>query len=144
VLTSSDRHYVHLAPEFRLDDFKGNNARVINAAKQQAQDLKNSQRVKLTLGVMCTIAPLRLKDLIAGVGALQPQIELEVFDSTAPVLEKRLEQGNTRDRDLLPPRSSEFPLAHAAEFREMRVGAFATQERTTELHLKQFDRARQR
>ena len=42
---------------------------------------------------MCTIAPVRLKDLIAGVGALQPPIELEVFDSTAHELEKRLEQG---------------------------------------------------
>ena len=34
-------------------------------AKRLAQDLKNSQRVKLTLGVDVLLAPVHLKDLIA-------------------------------------------------------------------------------
>ena len=62
-------------------------------AKQLAQGIKNSQTFKVTLGVMCTIAPVRLKDFISSVGAHRPPIELEVFDSTAHALEKRLEQG---------------------------------------------------
>ena len=35
MLASSDHHNVHLAPEFGLDDFKGDDTRVINAVLRQ-------------------------------------------------------------------------------------------------------------
>jgi hypothetical protein len=35
MLASSNHHNVHLAPEFGLDDFKGDDTRVINAVLRQ-------------------------------------------------------------------------------------------------------------
>ena len=98
-------------------------------AKQLAQDLKNSQRVKLTLGVMCTIAPVRLKDLIASVGAHQPLIELEVFDLTAHELEKRLEQGGLEIAIYCRPDHRSSRLHYVQLFRERMMAVVSQQHR---------------
>ena len=98
-------------------------------AKQRAQDLKNLQRVKLMLGVMCTIAPVRLKDLIASVGAHQPPIELEVFDLTAHELEKRLEQGRLEIAIYCRPDHQSSRLHYVPLFRERMMAVVSQQHR---------------
>lgn len=63
------------------------------AAKRQAAEFKKRKRISLRLGVMCTIAPTLLLDLITGVSRSHPDLDLEVIDSSASDLEQRLRQG---------------------------------------------------
>jgi LysR family hydrogen peroxide-inducible transcriptional activator len=76
---------------------------------------------------MCTIAPVRLKDLIASVGAHQPPIELEVFDSTADELEKRLEQGRLEIAIYCRPDHQSSRLHYVPLFRERMMAVVSQQ-----------------
>ncbi len=98
-------------------------------AKQRARDLKNLQRLKLMIGVMCTVAPVRLKDLIASVGAHQPPLELEVFDSTAHELGKRLEQGRLEIAIYCRPDHQSSRLHYVPLFRERMMAVVSQQHR---------------
>ena len=68
------------------------------------------------IGIMCTIAPVRLKDLIASFGAHQPPIEPEIFDLTAHELEKQLEQGRLEIAIYCRPDHQISPLALCPNF----------------------------
>src|SRR3712207_5468663 len=59
-------------------------------AKRQALDFIKLKKTVLKLGVMCTIAPNELVDLVCGVQSRNPGIELEIVDSSAEKLEERL------------------------------------------------------
>ncbi len=52
--------------------------------KQQALDFTKLKHTKLKLGVMCTIAPTQLVELIAAVQSRHEGIELQLFDASAP------------------------------------------------------------
>src|SRR5262245_7173355 len=60
------------------------------AAKQLAQNAVKLKRVSLKLGVMCTIAPTHLTELIGSIQSRYPGIELEVTDASAVELQRRL------------------------------------------------------
>src|SRR3712207_176626 len=62
-------------------------------AKRQAMGFRNLQKVTLRLGVMCTIAPGQLIDLIAGIQSHHPLVELEILDASAQMLQDRLLAG---------------------------------------------------
>src|SRR5215217_2420404 len=63
-------------------------------AKRQALDFVKLKKTILKLGVMCTIAPDQLVDLVCAVQSRNPGIELEIMDSSAEKLEERLIEGD--------------------------------------------------
>src|SRR5262249_48910935 len=62
--------------------------------KQQAFDFPRLYRTVLKLGVMCTVSPTHLIDLIRTVQSRHQGIELQLFDASAPELEERLVAGD--------------------------------------------------
>ena len=72
-------------------------------AKRQALDFIKLKKTTLKLGVMCTIAPDQLVDLVCGVQSRNPGIELEIVDSSAGKLEERLIEGDLEVAIHCPP-----------------------------------------
>jgi LysR family hydrogen peroxide-inducible transcriptional activator len=64
------------------------------AVKQQATDFVKMKRTVLKLGVMCTVAPALLVNVIGAVQSRHEGIELELTDASAPELEQRLLNGD--------------------------------------------------
>jgi DNA-binding transcriptional LysR family regulator len=62
-------------------------------AKREAQEFIRLQKTPLRLGLMCTIAPTYLLDLVAAVRMRHPGIELQIIDEAAPQLQERLIAG---------------------------------------------------
>ena len=62
--------------------------------KQQAIDFTRLKRTALKLGVMCTVSPTHLVDLIRTVQTRHEGIELQLSDASAAVLEERLVSGD--------------------------------------------------
>jgi len=88
-------------------------------AKRQALDFKKLKRTILKVGVMCTIPPGQLVDLICGVQSRHPGIELEIIDSSARVLEERLVGGELEIAIYCPPLNrSDERLHYMPLFRE--------------------------
>jgi LysR family transcriptional regulator, hydrogen peroxide-inducible genes activator len=65
-----------------------------NVAKELAKDLKRLKKATLKLGIMCTIAPTQLIDLIASVQNRHEGIEIELLDAKAASLQDRLLSGD--------------------------------------------------
>jgi LysR family hydrogen peroxide-inducible transcriptional activator len=63
-------------------------------AKREAQEFIRLQKTPLRLGLMCTIAPTLLLDLVAAVRMRHPGIELQIIDEAAPTLQERLVAGS--------------------------------------------------
>jgi len=63
-------------------------------AKQTALDFTKLRHTVLKLGIMCTIAPTHLVDLVGGVQARHPGIELQIVDDSANRLHERLIGGD--------------------------------------------------
>ena len=68
-------------------------------AKRYASEFTKLKRTALKLGVMCTIAPNHLVDLVCGLQKRHPGIELEIADASA----KQLEDSWDRHRPELSP-----------------------------------------
>lgn len=73
------------------------------AASRGARGLKELTEARLKLGVMCTVAPSDLVQLLIGVRARHPGVHLEVIDATAEALDDRLRLGGSRGGDLCGP-----------------------------------------
>src|SRR5262249_38267492 len=54
---------------------------------------KKVQKVKLRLGVMCTIAPTHLTELVGSIAGRYPTVELDLTDSSAVELHRMLIEG---------------------------------------------------
>ncbi|PSC06066.1 LysR family transcriptional regulator [Alsobacter soli] len=63
-------------------------------AKREALDFSKLKRTTLRIGIMCTIAPYQLVDLLTAVQVRHPGVELHIVDAAAPQLEERLVQGD--------------------------------------------------
>jgi DNA-binding transcriptional LysR family regulator len=63
-------------------------------AKQHARDFAKLKRTVLKLGVMCTIPPDQLVELIRGVQSRHPGVELEIRDASARMLQEQLIDGS--------------------------------------------------
>ena len=81
-------------------------------AKQQARDFTKLKRVTLRLGVMCTIAPGQLIDLISAIQSRHPLVELEIIDSSAAVLQERLIAGDLEVAIYCPPKNEREEKLH--------------------------------
>jgi len=62
-------------------------------AKREAKDFAKLVKTELKLGVMCTIAPGQLVELLSSVHSKYPGIELKIVDADAHSLEERLING---------------------------------------------------
>jgi DNA-binding transcriptional LysR family regulator len=62
-------------------------------AKREARAFGQLKKTPLRLGLMCTIAPAHLLDLIAALRARHPGIELQIVDAAAQELQERLVAG---------------------------------------------------
>lgn len=63
-------------------------------AKRHASEFTKLKKTALKLGVMCTIAPDHLVELVCGLQKRHPGIELEIVDASAQPLEDRLVAGD--------------------------------------------------
>jgi DNA-binding transcriptional LysR family regulator len=63
-------------------------------AKRQAQDFTKLKRTPLKLGIMCTIAPTNLLELVSALQTRHPGVELQIIDSSANALHDRLLGGD--------------------------------------------------
>jgi LysR family hydrogen peroxide-inducible transcriptional activator len=63
-------------------------------AKERARDFLGLRRARLTLGIMCTIAPDQLIELVSEMHLSHPNIELEIADASARNLDERLIMGD--------------------------------------------------
>ncbi len=61
--------------------------------KRLAEGVRKLARMKLKLGVMCTIAPDQLVDLLVNLQMRHPQVEIDIVDSSARILHERLLAG---------------------------------------------------
>lgn len=88
-------------------------------AKREAQEFIRLQKTPLRLGLMCTIAPTNLLDLIAAVRTRHPGIELQIIDAAASALQERL-IGGQLDVAIyaLPELGSDERLHHLSLYRE--------------------------
>lgn len=64
------------------------------SAKRHAADFARLQRTPLRLGLMCTIAPALLLDLVSAVHTRHPGVALQILDAAAPALRERLLSGD--------------------------------------------------
>jgi LysR family hydrogen peroxide-inducible transcriptional activator len=88
-------------------------------AKREARDFVRLQKTPLRLGLMCTIAPGHLLDLVAALRTRHPGIELQILDDAAQALQDRLIAG-TLDVAIyaLPTLADDERLHRMALYRE--------------------------
>jgi len=87
--------------------------------KQQAVDFTRLKRTVLKLGVMCTVSPKHLIDLIRTVQSRHQGIELQLFDASARELEERLVAGDLEvGIYCVPGREQDERLHYMPLFRE--------------------------
>ncbi|MGZ5841643.1 MAG: LysR family transcriptional regulator [Xanthobacteraceae bacterium] len=66
----------------------------VEGARKQAQDFVRAQTAALRLGLMNTVAPVRLCELVAALRARHPGIALQIVDASAQALQERLLAGD--------------------------------------------------
>jgi LysR family hydrogen peroxide-inducible transcriptional activator len=92
---------------------------------QQAKDLAAGfaalKRTPLKLGIMCTIGPTNLVGLLSSLQATYPEIELQIVDASAPVLQEKLLAGELEAAIFCSPGKQDDRLHHLPLFREQFV-----------------------
>jgi LysR family transcriptional regulator, hydrogen peroxide-inducible genes activator len=88
-------------------------------AKREARAFVRLRKTPLRLGLMCTIAPAHLLDLVAALRTRHPGIELQILDAAAQALQDRLIAG-TLDVAIyaLPNLAADERLHRMALYRE--------------------------
>jgi DNA-binding transcriptional LysR family regulator len=90
--------------------------------KRVAKDFTQLKKVTLKLGVMCTIAPTHLSELVASIAARYPSVELELTDSSGGELNRRLIEGEIDTAIYALPGEQSDPKLHVMPlFREQMV-----------------------
>jgi LysR family transcriptional regulator, hydrogen peroxide-inducible genes activator len=88
-------------------------------AKDEARDFAKLNRAGLKLGIMCTIAPHQLVELITAVQMRHPGFELHIVDAASRQLEERLKDGDLEVAIYcLPVESDDERLHRIPLFRE--------------------------
>ena len=89
------------------------------ATKRLAQDFIQLKRTVLRVGIMCTIAPTLLVELIASIHARYPGVELSIVDAGAKELNRRLLAGELEIAIYCLPAESDDERMHTMPlFRE--------------------------
>lgn len=90
-----------------------------HAAKRIATDFASLKKTTLRLGIMCTIAPGQLVDLLKSITSRNPGIELSIVDASAKELKRRLLAGDLEVAIYcLPVESDEDDVHSMSLFRE--------------------------
>jgi LysR family transcriptional regulator, hydrogen peroxide-inducible genes activator len=106
------------------------------AASREARGLKDLTQVRLKLGVMCTVAPSDVVQLLIGVRAGHPGVHLELIDATAEELDSRLRAGELEAAILAAPDHTREPHLHYLPlFREQFVIVSAIDHRFANLNV---------
>src|SRR5437763_715040 len=66
----------------------------VEGARRQAEDFVRLQAGSLRLGLMCTLAPAHLAELVAAMRARHPDVALQVTEASADVLQQKLIAGD--------------------------------------------------
>ena len=74
-----------------------------HAVKRLAQDFTRLKKTPLKLGVMCTIAPTQLIELVSTIHDSYPGVEIELTDASAGELVAKLVNGDLEVAILCPP-----------------------------------------
>jgi LysR family hydrogen peroxide-inducible transcriptional activator len=82
------------------------------AANRGARGLKDLTQARLKLGVMCTVAPSDLVQLLIGVRSRHAGVHLEVVDATPEALDRRLRTGELEAAILAGPDQTREPHLH--------------------------------
>jgi LysR family transcriptional regulator, hydrogen peroxide-inducible genes activator len=99
-------------------------------AKRRAIDFTKRRRWTLKLGIMCTIAPDQIIDLIGSIQAHHPGIELALSDANAVELQQRLIEGDLEVAIYcLPTQHADDHLHVVPLFREKIVAAISPKHR---------------
>ena len=99
-------------------------------AKREAKDFTKLKRSMLKLGVMCTIAPDQIIELIGSIQASHPGIELRLSDANAFELQKQLTDGELEVAIYcLPTQKADDHLHVVPLFREKIVVALSPKHR---------------
>jgi len=90
-----------------------------HAAKHIARDFAGLQKTTLRVGIMCTIAPGQLVELVSSIAVRHPGIELSIVDASARELNRRLTEGELEVAIYcLPDRTEDENLHFMPLFRE--------------------------
>jgi DNA-binding transcriptional LysR family regulator len=104
--------------------------REITEAKRQAVDFRTLKQTPLKLGIMCTIAPDQIVDLIGAVRMGHAGVELQLSDANGWELEERLLRGDLEVAIYcLPGREMDQRLHVLPLFREQIVAALGARHR---------------
>lgn len=91
-------------------------------ATERAREFLSLRRARLKLGIMCTIAPDKLVELISEMRRSHPHIELEIIDANAGDLDERLVMGDLEIAIYCKPETARDDRLHyLALFREQMV-----------------------
>jgi LysR family transcriptional regulator, hydrogen peroxide-inducible genes activator len=112
-LFNRERRRTHLTELGRMvqPHLREIHARTIDV-KREAVDLVQLKRAVLKLGLMCTIAPAHLLELIRAVRGRHPGLELQLTDSTASELYERLHTGDLEIAVCCHPESEDDERLH--------------------------------
>ncbi len=99
------------------------------AAITQAQEFAAVGRTRLKVGILCTIAPRLLIDLLARLRTRLNPIELEIIDGTARDLEEQLASGHVAAAIYGKPDKTDSRFGRIALFRERMLIAVARDHR---------------
>src|SRR4051794_11915832 len=99
-------------------------------AKQEALDFSKLRKARLKLGVMCTIAPTQLIELVTAVQKRHPGVELDLTDASARELDEKLKAGELEVAVYCDPRAEEDERLHRLKlFREQMMIVVAPNHR---------------
>lgn len=97
--------------------------------KRRATELVKARRAKLRLGVMCTIAPSTILELVTHIGRRHPDVDLEIVDSNAWQLEEKLNDGDIEIAVYCRPGHEKESLHYLNLFREQMMVVVAPSHR---------------
>jgi DNA-binding transcriptional LysR family regulator len=104
-------------------------------AKRQAADFVRLQKTPLRLGLMCTIAPAMLLDLVSAVQHRHPGVALQILDAAASVLRDRLLAGDLEVAIYaMPEAPPDDRLHYLSLFREQFMIVMPSQHRLASQH----------
>jgi len=96
----------------RLFPFIREMAEQLETVRQAAEDFRLLKQVPLRIGIMTTIGPMRLSNLLATFKEQYPGVELGVHEGTLEELQEELEEGHL-DMAVLHAPNGHMPVARA-------------------------------
>jgi LysR family hydrogen peroxide-inducible transcriptional activator len=103
-------------------------------ARREAREVMQAKKAPLRLGLMCTIAPTLLLDLVRAVGQNHPGIRLKIIDASAQQLQSKLLSGDLDVAIYAMPEPRDERLHYLALYREQFVIAVSERNALAQLN----------